>query len=62
MVQTIRQVKDFYFYFVVITPVVLMIIQKYGRNVGGQTVQKPSVAPSALHLIDREIILTCNLW
>jgi len=60
MVQTIRQVKDFYFYFVVITPVVLMIIQKYGRNVGGQTVQKSSVAPSAEYLIDREIILKCK--
>ena len=39
--------KKCFIYFVVITPVVVMIIQKYGRNVGGQTVQKPSVAPSA---------------
>lgn len=29
------------------------VIQKYGRNVGGQTVQKPSVAPAKHLAIER---------
>ena len=42
------QGKMCFLYFVVTPDTCCVdVIQKYGRNVGGQTVQKPSVAPSA---------------